>query len=362
MAWRRIARGFRRSPTSPDALTQINPQMLLLVTADGAELPQVATDAGAHFAGCPAAGVASGADRTGHGQDLLQGARDTITLAERGARLQRDRRASCRPIAPNASLRETLQSAQEYRRQLDTVLTRSNDAIAQVQEGIVVEVNQSWLDLIGAAEARDVVGQPVMDFFEEGSHAALKGALVACLKGHWKDHSLRADVRTADGGTLALELVLTLGQRDGEPCVRMMVPSQKRARDDVARDLTDAVKRNPRTGLLNRVPLLEAIQQRMTRNVQAGGRYLIYLRPDGFAKLERELGVLHSEDLLVALAALLRPQLAPTDLAGHFSGAGHDGAGRTRHAARRGGLGTTAAGEDRRARIRDRRTASSAPP
>jgi EAL domain-containing protein (putative c-di-GMP-specific phosphodiesterase class I)/GGDEF domain-containing protein len=60
----------------------------------------------------------------------------------------------------------------------------------------------------------------------------------------------------------------------------------------------------------------------MARRVQGGGRYLIYLRLDGFARLEKELGVLRSEDFLVALAALLRPQLAPTDLAGHFSGAG----------------------------------------
>ncbi len=57
-------------------------------------------------------------------------------------------------------------------------------------------------------------------------------------------------MRTADGGTLTLELVFTLGAREDEPCVRMMVPSQKRANDDVARDLTDAVRRNPRTGLL----------------------------------------------------------------------------------------------------------------
>src|SRR5262249_27663692 len=130
--------------------------------------------------------------------DLMQGARDSITLAEveRAFIVITRELQACRA---ERALRETLQSAQEYRKQLDTVLTRSNDAIAQVQEGIVVDVNQSWLDLIGAAEAADVVGQPVMDFFEEASHAALKGALVACLKGLWKDHSLRADVRTADG-------------------------------------------------------------------------------------------------------------------------------------------------------------------
>ncbi len=185
-------------------------------------------------------------------QDLARGARDSITLTEESRAFNVVTRELAAYRAERA-LRETLQSAQEYRKQLDTVLTRSNDAIAQIQEGIVVEVNQSWLDLIGAADARDVVGQPVMDFFDEANHAALKGALVACLKGLWKDHSLHADVRTADGGTLTLELVFTQGEREGEPCVRMMVPSQKRANDDVARDLTDAVRRNPRTGLLNRV-------------------------------------------------------------------------------------------------------------
>jgi multidomain signaling protein FimX len=304
-----------------DALTQINPQMLLLVTADGAELPQVSGVRATSSPDIPLLTVRPEITEKDMAWDLLQGARDTITLGE-PARAFTVINRELQAYRAERTLRESLHSAQEYRRQLDTVLTRSNDAILQVQEGIVVEVNQSWLDLIGSADARDAVGQPVMDFFEEGSHAALKGALVASQKGLWKDHSLRADVRTSDGGTLTLELVLTLGQRDGEPCVRMMVPSQKRARDDVARDLTDAVKRNPRTGLLNRVPLLEAIQQRMTRNVQGGGRYLIYVRPDGFAKLERELGVLHSEDFMVALAALLRPQFAPTDLAGHFSGAG----------------------------------------
>ena len=304
-----------------DALTQINPQMLLLVSADGGELPQVSDVRARNSPDIPLLVVRPEITEKSLAWDLLQGARDTITLTE-AARAFTVINRELQTYRAERALRETLHSAQEYRRQLDTVLTRSNDAILQVQEGIVVEVNQSWVDLIGSAESRDVVGQPVMDFFEEASHAALKGALVACLKGLWKDHSLRADVRTADGGTLTLELVLTLGQREGEPCVRMMVPSQKRAKDDVARDLTDAVKRNPRTGLLNRVPLLEAIQQRMSRNVQGGGRYLIYVRPDGFAKLQRELGVLHSEDFLVALAALLRPQLAPTDLAGHFSGAG----------------------------------------
>lgn len=304
----------------PDALTQLNPQMLV-TTADNGELQPVSEIQLRMSPDVPLLALRQELTEHTMAQDLEGGARDTITLEEATRAfwvINRELQA----YRSERELRHTLEVAQEYRKQLDTVLTRSNDAIAQVQEGIMVEVNRSWLDLIGAFEARDVVGQPVMDFFEEGSHAALKGALVACQKGLWKDHSLRADVRTADGGTLALELVLTLGERDGETCVRLMVPSQKRSQEDVAHDLSEAVKRNPRTGLLNRGPMLETIQQRLAQKVQAGGRFLVYLRPDGFARLERDMGIIASDDILTGIASMVRAQLAPTDVAGHLSSQG----------------------------------------
>ena len=89
------------------------------------------------------------------------------------------------------ALNSTLQSASDYRRQLQSVLQRSNDAILQVQEGIVVDANQTWLELFGYGDAGAVVGQPLMDLFDDRSHAALKGALVACGQGKWTDHPLK---------------------------------------------------------------------------------------------------------------------------------------------------------------------------
>lgn len=305
----------------PDALVQINPQLLLLVTQNGSELQQVAEVREKTSPEVPLLVIRPELGEAVMAADLAAGARDTITLSE-ASRAHAVIARELKAFRAERALRETLQSAQEYRKQLDTVLTRSNDAIAQVQEGILVEANQSWLDLIGAVDADAVVGQPVMDIFDETHHAALKGALVACLQGRWKDHSLRAGVKTADGGTLSLELVLTLGERDGEACVRLMVPTQKRSADEVGRDLADAMRRNPRTGLLYRQPLLEAMQKRMAKSVQGGARYLIYLRPDKFATLETDLGAVRSEEFVAALAALLRAQLGPTDIAGHFSGAG----------------------------------------
>ncbi len=304
----------------PDALTQLNPQLLICVTTNGSELPLIAKVRESTAPDVPLLVIRPELTEEGMSADLALGARDTLTLSN-PVRVHAVCARELKAFRMERALNDTLHSAQEYRKQLETVLTRSHDAIAQVQEGILVEVNNSWLDLIGAADAESVVGQPIMDFFDEGNHAALKGALVACLQGRWKDHSLRADVQTTDGGTLALELVLTLGERDGEACVRLMVPTQKRS-EAIGKDLAEAIRRNPRSGLLYRQPLLEAIQKRIATPVQGGSRYLLYVRPDKFAKLERELGVLRSEDFIASLASLLRAQLGPTEIAGHFSGAG----------------------------------------
>ena len=192
-----------------------------------------------------------------------------------------------------------------------------------MQEGILVEVNQSWLELIGAPDATEIVGQPMMDLFEEHNHVALKGALSACQQGRWSDHSLRAELRTADGGALSLELVLTLGEREGEPCVRMIVPSQRREDRNIASGPGGGrTAQSAHSGLLYRQPLLEAMQKRVEKPVQGGARYILSIAPDNFERIERELGVFHSEQFICALAGLARLLLAPTDILGHFSGPG----------------------------------------
>ena len=53
------------------------------------------------------------------------------------------------------TLNATLRASQDYRSQLEVVLQRSNDAIAQAQEGILVDANASWLELFGFVEAKD---------------------------------------------------------------------------------------------------------------------------------------------------------------------------------------------------------------
>lgn len=302
-----------------DALVQLNPELLVCIESRDMKAAAAAAvrDEVAHMV--PMIVIADEANEATIGAALASGARDLVTLTN-ARRFEAVVRREIRAFRLERALEGTLRSARDAKRQLETVLQRSNDAIAQVQEGIVVDANSSWLELFGFSDRDAIVGQPVMDLFDDQTHAALKGALTAALQGRWTEHTLKANALTTDGSGLPLELALALGEYEGEPSVRLIVPARKRDERHLASELSDAVQRDPSTGLLYRRPLLEALQKRLATPAPGGVRYLALMKPDRFATVESDVGVLASEMCVVELARLLGEQLSTRDLAGRFGG------------------------------------------
>jgi len=305
-----------------DALSQISPDMLLVFADEGiVDLP-AALDFRRRFAAeVPVLLVREQVDEAAIGEALRLGAQDAVTLAQ----LERLALVVTRELNTyrlGRSLKTTLASANEYQRQLNDFLQGSTDAIAIVQEGIVVEANPAWLDLFGRVSAEMVVGLPLMDAFDPDSHAALKGGLVACLQGQWADHVLRAEALLTDGGTLAVGLRLSRGEHEGEPCVLLSVAAGQTDSRALEDQLADAVQRDPSTGFLHRRFFVDQLHRRLADPPRAGVRYLAYLEPDKYDAILSELGVLVGEDLLVEFARVLRDQLQAGDLAGRFAGNG----------------------------------------
>ncbi|MGA8708905.1 MAG: EAL domain-containing protein [Steroidobacteraceae bacterium] len=303
----------------PDALEQLNPELLICCAPPGVELADIARMRDQVASMVPMVAVREKVDELVIDTDMAQGVRDTVSLQQPG-RLQAVIARELRAFRLERALTSTLRASQDYRSQLEVVLQRSNDAIAQIQEGILVDANAAWVQLFGAAEAGSLVGQPVMDLFEDSAHAALKAALTACLQGRWNNHTLKADAQLADGAVAPLELVLALGDYDGEPSVRLIVPVQKRDERTLASQLEAAVHCDQGTGLLMRRHLLNALQERLRTPVAGGVRYVACVRPDRFADIEKDLGVLSSEQFVIAFTQIVRALLGPHDIAGHFGG------------------------------------------
>jgi EAL domain-containing protein (putative c-di-GMP-specific phosphodiesterase class I)/GGDEF domain-containing protein len=302
-----------------EALEQLNPELLVCAYTSEADSRQAATVRDQLAPQVPMLLIRPQISETDIAAGMRLGARDVISLSATD-RVQQVLSRELRSFRLERALNSTLQSASDYRRQLQSVLQRSNDAILQVQEGIVVDANQTWLELFGYEDASAVVGQPLMDLFDDRSHAALKGALVACAQGKWSDHPLKVHALLGDGTQLQMDLVLTPGEFENEPCVRIMVPAKKRDDRQLTTELTDAVKRDATTGLLMRRPLLDAIGVRIAGPPAGGVRFMALVRPDKFAELEKDVGARQSEQLVAEYATLLKSHLGPNDIAGRFAG------------------------------------------
>ncbi|HEV2441809.1 MAG TPA: EAL domain-containing protein [Steroidobacteraceae bacterium] len=301
----------------PDALPQINPELVIDVPGQDDDLESVIEIRDQVAPTVPVILVAEMVDEGVIANALTAGARDVVSLAN-PVRLAAVMARELRAFRLERALTSTVKSAHDARNQLENVLQRSNDAIVQVQEGIVIDANPAWLELFGVKDS--LVGQPVMDLFDEATQPALKGALAACLQGRWSDHALKATAHLPEGRTMAVEVVLALGDHDGEPSVRLVVPAKPRDEQKLVEELSHAVHSDHTTGFLHRRELMEALHARLASQSHGGMRSLALIKLDKFAAVERDVGATASEDVLMGIATLLKETLYPNEIVGRFGG------------------------------------------
>jgi EAL domain-containing protein (putative c-di-GMP-specific phosphodiesterase class I)/GGDEF domain-containing protein/PAS domain-containing protein len=298
-----------------DALAPPNsPQLLFFCVADAGELESAMEQRSRLASRVPALVVRETLTEEDLVRGLELGAEDVVTLNAR-TRLQAVAARELDAARLDQALNGTLASAREYRDQMRAFMTGSTDAIAHVQEGIVVDVNPAWSELVGRPDAGELLGLPLMDMFDARSHAALKGALVAAAQGRWTGHTLGAVATLPDGGTLPLDLTLERFEFEGEPAVRLRVPTQKRDLETLAQQLEQALRLDSRTGLLRRSAFLETAAARALQPLKGGLRAVAFLVPDGFDEIERDYGPVDAEDVMEAMARRVQEQLQPDDIA-----------------------------------------------
>ncbi len=305
-----------------DVLTQASAEMLMLFADEGIVDLASAMDFRARFApDVPVLIVREKMDETIIAEALALGAQDAVTLTN-VPRLQLVVGRELRTYRLDRALSTTLASAREAKKQLQHIVEGSTDAIALVQEGIIVDANPAWLTLFGYSKPEEVVGTPLMDAFDPDDHAAIKGALVACMQGKWSGHTLHASALVVSGHHPSLEFQLVRAEFDGEPCVQVVVPARVADAGEYERKLEDAMQCDPTTGFMHRGHFIDKLRARLAEPARGGVRCLAYIEPDKYEALHEELGVLSGEEFLADFARLLREQLQPGDLAGRFGGHG----------------------------------------
>ncbi|MBA7632867.1 hypothetical protein ES703_40422 [subsurface metagenome] len=245
------------------------------------------------------------------------GARDVVSLTHKN-RLQAVIARELQAHRLGVALDGVLSSANQYKQELRALMEGTAEAIADVQEGIIVAANSAWLSIYGYENEEDVIGLPFMDLHRESDRAALKGALVACLKNKWDDSALELMALQADGSTLPLEFNLEKVTVDGEPAVRIIVPGEGGRNPEEL--IEQVVYKDPSTDFYHRHFFLEKLDERLHKPLKGGIRAVAYIRPDRFASVHDDIGLLATETLLARFAELLKEFMQPADIYGRFGG------------------------------------------
>ncbi len=251
---------------------------------------------------------------------MNSGACDLISIGNKD-RLQAVVTRELRALRVERALNSTIHSATEYKKQLEDYMQTSPDAIALVEEGIITEINASWLKLFRAANIDEVVGLPLMDSFETESQAAIKGALIAAIAGKWAACEKligKSHMTSAESNEVHLEF-RKFAFENG-PCVQVKVSAPDRDSIEPTKLVHDALKRDPTTLFFHRSQFLERIQKRLRKKPSSGTHLLAYVKIDEFGDVLDKVGILNSDEVLGQFAEAVRKRLHPRDVAGRFEG------------------------------------------
>jgi diguanylate cyclase (GGDEF)-like protein len=281
---------------------------------------QVIEQKDAYLPEVPVIAVSASVDEATIQDAMKQGACDLVSI-ERKARLQAVVTRELRAYRVERALNTTINSASAYRRQLNDYMQDSAIAIAYVQEGIVTDVNLAWLKLFRIRDKNDVAGLPLMDNFDPESQAAIKGALVATMKGRWdRNEKLVAKTRVGQQEPTTLELELNLTDFDGSPHVQIKISPPEPVAEEPTKLVHEALQRDPTTLFFHRAEFLERLTRRLAKKPRSGLQVLAYIKPDHFSELRKIVGILPTEDILSQLAEEIRKRMQPRDVAGRFEG------------------------------------------
>ncbi len=248
------------------------------------------------------------------------GASDVVQLSD-PARLIAVADRELRLFRTEHALDATMDSATQFKKQIKALMADTPDALAYVQEGILVDVNPAWLEMLGFRDEGELVGQPVMDFFKPESRGPLKGAIVATLKGKWNQDSLETIAVSAKGEDLPLSVALQATEYDGEPCVKVVCTTNRESANTREIKLReDALKKDPTTLLFHRSQFVDLVRERLQKKPASGLRILAWIKPDKYNRVCNDVGHIASEAVFAEFADIAGQQLLPNDIAGRFDG------------------------------------------
>ncbi len=218
---------------------------------------------------------------------------------------------------------------QNYRSRLEELISTSKDAIAYLQDGVIVEANPAFCELLGEQDSKAVQDQPIMDFFNPSSQTVLKRELrkLARSPATAKPRSLRlkTSVGTAQEYTAELSLTdvdgvhqvrLSLhGASGGESAARKHLQALEQQQQALESQLHWLEQHDAGSKFLQPQVFAAVAAERVRRPLTKMVRAMVILRPADTAEALSRFSHLGCAEVGPTLSSTISPFMEEDDLA-----------------------------------------------
>ncbi len=211
--------------------------------------------------------------------------------------------------------------AEEAELRCQHLLDSSRDAIAYIQDGMCLYVNESFAECFGYTDKDDIECMPLIDMVADSDQDKVKAFLKEfTLKGEDSEGSqLEFLGVSADQTDIDLSVQVSRAIFDKEPCIAFIHRAKASANSETLAEQIHQIKQQDLvTGLFNRQYLLSKLQSAIS-NVDHHTHSLLVLEIDNFeSKVQASMGMAGTDMVLGDLGSLLREQLTGDEVIARF--------------------------------------------
>ena len=219
-------------------------------------------------------------------------------------------------LEQHRKLIRTEEKLQETEQRCEQLLSQSQDPIAYVTDGMIINSNQLFSTRFGFANPEELDCLPIIDLIDTSDQEVFKSLLKAQKSNGDKDTHFAFKGLKPDGESFSATMQLCNAVYDDEQCIQLSIRDQT-AGDSLGVNISPDV--NPDTGLYSRNHFLEKLDLSNKQAATANNiSTLLYIGIDKYNSIRSRIGIARFDNVFVDIAAFIQENSTEDNYLSHY--------------------------------------------
>lgn len=204
-------------------------------------------------------------------------------------------------------LRQMNAKLKESEKRCDSLIDSSREPIAYIHEGMYIRANEAYLEEFGYDSFEDLEPMPVLDMIAPSHADAFKALLKSVSKDEPLPETFEVKARKSDGSEFDAVLVFARANYEGESCIQMMIRQQMAIDSELLAQMSELRDQDQVSGLFSRSYFLGKLDEAVSAAMDGKkNQALLLLEIDNFGAIEKEIGMLQTDELIKAAGGRIK--------------------------------------------------------